>query len=364
LSLTFTREEKAKTLKEIIHIDDRSTRVFPVTPIDKAFLAGVISKAEELVKLANNSGGNLASAQMNSDVVTHIRGLGSIIFNQLLHSDVQSRLKDLPVGSLLTISLELDSSLLQVPWELAWDSSSFLSSKFAVGRQLAVSSCHSMEPLAKKEAAMLIIVDPTATLTSASTEADVIRDHIPDWVDVAVMTQEDVRNELDIIARLNTCRYDIIHFAGHSVFSDNNPDDTGWVISLDGTKPSAVLPAARFKSLPKENRPRLVFSNSCNAAVALDASHTAAYSYDVQSVGVGSAFLHNKVPAYIGTLFTVRDKSAAMFAGSFYEHLFSGQSMGEAMRLSRGSIIETHSPAEITWASYVLYGNPSDRLCR
>jgi CHAT domain-containing protein len=45
----------------------------------------------------------------------------------------------------------------------------------------------------------------------------------------------------------------------------------------------------------------------------------------------------------------------------FYRYVLSGEPTGEALRLARMEIRQSY-PDEITWAAYVLYGDPTFRL--
>jgi hypothetical protein len=57
----------------------------------------------------------------------------------------------------------------------------------------------------------------------------------------------------------------------------------------------------------------------------------------------------------------VYDTPAAEFAVKFYRYVLSGEPTGEALRHARADIRAAY-PREITWAGYVLYGDPTFRL--
>ena len=65
--------------------------------------------------------------------------------------------------------------------------------------------------------------------------------------------------------------------------------------------------------------------------------------------------------ACIGTLWPVIDNVAADFAVAFYGQVLEGQPLGEAMRAARKITAEQHQ-ADPSWASFVLYGDPSFSL--
>ena len=63
--------------------------------------------------------------------------------------------------------------------------------------------------------------------------------------------------------------------------------------------------------------------------------------------------------ALIGTLFRNSDTRSRELALAYYRSLLEGETIGEALRASRQHI---YTPTDVTWASYVLYGNPGLRL--
>ncbi|MCX5701599.1 MAG: tetratricopeptide repeat protein, partial [Candidatus Omnitrophica bacterium] len=47
------------------------------------------------------------------------------------------------------------------------------------------------------------------------------------------------------------------------------------------------------------------------------------------------------------------------FAKEFYTQLIKGRSMGECVRMGRLKLLEKHGVAAVSWASYILYGDPN-----
>src|SRR6185503_18899168 len=88
--------------------------------------------------------------------------------------------------------------------------------------------------------------------------------------------------------------HDIVHFAGHSYYSPNDPDQGGWLLH------EGVLTAGELSKL--KCPPLLVFSNSCQAGVeAQRESDYQDYQHEGQASSIGSAFLRARVRNYVGT---------------------------------------------------------------
>jgi len=77
-----------------------------------------------------------------------------------------------------------------------------------------------------------------------------------------------------------------------------------------------------------------------------------------ESEGLASSFILGGALGIIGTLWPIFDEGAAEFASTFCEGLLTGQSLGEAVRLARLRVRESR-PHDVTWASFVLYGDPT-----
>jgi len=100
--------------------------------------------------------------------------------------------------------------------------------------------------------------------------------------------------------------------------------------------------------------PSLIFSNACQSA------RTDAWESEgaEASFGLANAFLYAGVRHYIGTFWEIRDQSGSDFALEFYRHIFSGKSVGEAVKEGRQSLTEKYGQDSVSWAAYLLYGDP------
>jgi Tfp pilus assembly protein PilF len=77
--------------------------------------------------------------------------------------------------------------------------------------------------------------------------------------------------------------------------------------------------------------------------------------------GLATAMLTAGVKHFVGSLRSVSGAAGFQFAHEFYRQLASGQAIGIAVREARREAARRHGKTELTWASYVLYGDPSAR---
>ncbi|MDP3731716.1 MAG: tetratricopeptide repeat protein [Candidatus Omnitrophota bacterium] len=307
---------------------------------------------QEVISILNKAS---EKGTLLSDYLDSLKKTGQILWDHLLTRSVKDRLKTTIIKDLI---LAIDEELINIPWELLYDGNEFLCLKFNLGRlvrtkeQISLPQYRSLTTTPK----MLILANPTNDLKSAYLEGV----HIKNQFDRK-------RNELSIdfkstsidtlYVKKNLRDYDIVHFAGHCEYDIGNPKNTGWVLS-DGRFTTADI-LALGESL---HLPSLIFSNTCHSAKA--ASEIMSTDYQEKNYSLASAFLFSGVRHYIGTIWKIEDSVSLVFAKEFYTRLIKGDSVGECVRLARVRLIKEYGITTISWASYLLYGNPNFILFR
>lgn len=171
-----------------------------------------------------------------------------------------------------------------------------------------------------------------------------------DRIDVRVLDAHEVTGK-NVNRILREGAFDVIHYAGHA-YADADQGDLSGLLLKDGE----VFYAQKVRRL-LEGRP-LVFLNACQTG-AVGADRLGAYA---QAEGLASAFIYGGAVACIGSLWPIGDAPAAAFATAFYRHVLEGNMIGEAVRLARCETLRgCGSEGDATWASFVLYGNPTQR---
>ncbi len=326
-----------------------------------------IKKIAHLSNIAQTSALDTTASYTYSDEKNpskELEKLGRMVFDQLLPAEVKNALRTSEAEDLV---LRLDEPLLEIPWELAHDGKTFIGNRFHVGRQ--VISKRSLDTLSRvasqakeQDTHVLIISDPTGTLPEVEKETEILVDLLDrqDGFHVEVIGGE--RASKFYILRI-LAEFDIVHFAGHSVFIPENPRENGWRLH-DG-----FLGPEELRRIT--NPPRLVFSNSCSSAAVKDPGEDCsddtgtpkarASPVQIGSLGLGGSFLMAGVQNYVGALWVIHDSSSAYFAKSFYVDLVAGSSIGEALWNAKRESIISQPVQTFIWASYVHYGNPQDR---
>ena len=312
--------------------------------------AEIHTLCEEVIRLLNKANGLGAYAQGLTD---DLKKTGQLLFDVALTKNVKTKLKSTKIKDLI---ISIDESLVEIPWELLFDGEEFLSLKFNLGRTVKTRQKSYASPRKGnlKELKLLILADPRSDLELARAEAKRLREMLDQKKDkVGVFTK--IKDIPVNYVKRNLRDYDIIHYAGHANFVENAPAKSGWCL-IDGNLTGNDL--AKMKGGPPF--PLLIFSNACQST--FEKSNRLPAQSEEQVFGFANAFLLAGVKYFIGPLWKISDEGGFIFAQAFYQAILNGRSIGQALRRARLSIIEQEGQDRLTWASYVLYGEPTGVL--
>lgn len=168
-------------------------------------------------------------------------------------------------------------------------------------------------------------------------------------VDVDVIWAEDAT-----IARLENslheCPYHIFHFAGHSGWDPDNPEQSALLV-LDNDGAEATLSAAQLATRVRNSELRFCFLSSCEGTRSDGERRLFRHDF----LGLADALIQAGVPEVLGFRWPVSSKGALHFAQSFYQALFSEASFNaeQAALLARCQIAERDRD-DLTWLSPIL----------
>jgi CHAT domain-containing protein len=206
---------------------------------------------------------------------------------------------------------------------------------------------------------LLIYSDPGGNLPAARKEVEQIQAGLErDWkdqIDIKVIDREQASGH-ELNSLLWTGAYDVIHYAGHAHFDENDHELSGLIL-----KDEEIFFAQKIRRI-LEGKP-LVFLNACESGRTANEENAQEVKQYLQkpAEGLAASFIYGGAIGCIGSLWPVYDEPAAQFAIQLYNKVLEGYMIGEAMRLVRRKIREDFKN-QITWASFVLYGDPTFRL--
>ena len=153
----------------------------------------------------------------------------------------------------------------------------------------------------------------------------------------------------------------VLHFAGHAVLSERRGDlgQSGWLLEGSIEAPTDFLRASSLEGFWSEAAPLVVFANACVSGRG-SAESLRQRAYSDGALGLAQAFLSAGVENYLGTVWESPDNEATIeFASAFYREFFAGNTIGRAVRAAREFCGGESGDEDLTWARYVLFGDPS-----
>ncbi|MCM8796167.1 MAG: CHAT domain-containing protein [Candidatus Omnitrophica bacterium] len=279
-----------------------------------------------------------------------LKKTAQVLWDNLLTPQVKEILKN---SRDLHLILSLDEELISLPWELLYDGEDFLCLKFNLGRLVRTKTPLKLQRYREYRLPlkMLILANPTGDLKSAYLEGiQIKRQFDKRRKEIKIDSKTTFIDTLYI--KKNLRDYDIVHFAGHCEYDPKELKNSGWVLSDGRLNIESILALGQTMPLPS-----LVFSNTCHSA-RIDVDLIAP-DYQTQIYGLAEAFLFSGTKHYLGTIRKVEDNASLVFAGEFYRSLLRGLSIGEATRLARRLLVKEYGLTNISWTSYLLYGDPN-----
>ncbi|MGR6963468.1 CHAT domain-containing protein [Geodermatophilus sp. URMC 61] len=289
--------------------------------------------------------------------------------------------------------VEVDPRTARVPWEFlmpateAGENLEPLAVRQPLARQMRTTYARTdIDAPAPQEMRALVIGDPgdgDLSLNGAREEAvavaDVLKRHgirVEAYIgsaDSPPTAESRPATRLDVLAKVLTGRYDLIHYAGHGVFDPVKPELSGWLFA-DG-----LLTARELTQMSRA--PWLVMANACWSAARPDTGRLDAGAPQPARGREGELapvladeFLRVGVGHFIGASWRVPDGNAREFAVRFYERLLGegeaarenvGRALLEARReqwTSSRTRPQATPEQRNAWAAYQHYGDPGDGL--
>lgn len=295
--------------------------------------------------------------------------------------------------------LLLNGMAAAVPWEMICYGGSRGFSTFGVELQLsrqfsmASASIPSVQPPLNDTLKVLIIANPAAgdlNLEGAAREGRELKAFFEEFnarSEVKVLVDSCIGplecDIVDVLTKIFTEDYDIIHFSGHGIYDPKDETNSGWVfgsrkvivrnggIETEIEKLIVLSPREIFRL---RKVPRLVFANACFSSQTYDGSviineGVSAWETNRKLAGIAEAFFARGIENYIGAGWQVNDTLAVQFAEVFYEQAFSKNTTSNKYNTLSDSLGEARKRIKIktdnsTWGAYQHYGDANTRLVR
>ncbi len=291
----------------------------------------------------------------------------------------------------------LDSTTARIHWEMVaqpelimiagsaegtenkkFDKDRFLGTSRGFTRQLRTVLAPPPEPPPppRRVLRVLVVADPAedAPLEGAQEEGEAVANIFESYntiykgqlnetrVEVTRLFGPVVATRTNVLRELMVRQYDVLHFAGHCIYDEKDPSNSGWIFNEKRNERLTANELNRIDRIPK-----FVFSNACESGITPDRSSKR--SVDL-APSFAEAFFMRGVANFVCTAWPVDDLAAQTFSLKLYSGLLgigindkdgsfvkgNAKPMHSAMREARIAIA-TKDGAN-TWGAYQHYGNP------
>ena len=163
----------------------------------------------------------------------------------------------------------------------------------------------------------------------------------------------DEASPVDLIGKLVSGQYDVVHFCGHGNYNASDPEQSGWLLS-------EKLFVTAKDILRSRNAPWLIVANACYSGRLRQGDPYPSLEVARKGAAIAEAFMDRGVRNYLGTGWTVDDDQALRFAKTFYRELLRNAPLAEAVGAARKTVFDERTGS--TWGAYQFYVDPNDRL--
>jgi len=299
---------------------------------------------------------------------------GGMIFRSLFSTRDATRIYEAAVRaagkpSNLRLRIATPDDLLRVPFEYLHDKDSaddifylVLRHPFArlvTGREISRIPLgrHFFNRLGRRSLPILLIgSDPDSDMTKVSEEIQTVKQTLESGFRrrgihpiVDVIAPEEANYE-DVVTRLEGCKYQIVHFAGHGQYNPEAPDSSSLTFFPKGNRNGcAYLKADELARLLRDSDVRFLYLSCCESGAAAGTERQGRYDL----LGLADGALRGGAPSVLTFRSAQKDVDLAPLASTFYEKLTQDGDLDRALWLTR--LAKKDPPGNNRWISPGLF---------
>lgn len=306
-----------------------------------------LETTQELYWWSKNAALTLKGAQ------ERVRGLGSQLYDTFIGLEGKKVLESIVPTAVL---LDIDETILNLPWELIRAERDAISQQTPFGRLVTsrIIPRAGRDPLKEDNVVrILAVANPTLDLAAGEREIIALKELEGERgefrIEVSVLMR-DKATKSAFSEMLAAGDFDILHFSGHGSFDPSAPE-TSTIHFADGS-----LSAEDVLNLKWKAPPYLVFNSACESGRAAGGKRLV--SNESHSNGLAAAFIAAGASAYAGYFWPVTETGASLFTKAFYSSLFELENVGLAFRKARRYVVEELGEVgDLTGYSAILFGD-------
>ncbi|MBV9019604.1 MAG: AAA family ATPase [Ktedonobacteraceae bacterium] len=319
-------------------------------------LRRALQAVAQMMQTAALTEAGLQTVKLNA-VDNSLLTLSRLLYETLLPVPVQDALYRIDTALILSTNTP------DIPWELAYNARQgrYLCLATSIGRL----SHTGRDVLPRDRAArkfgrrdqqglsILFLVNPTNERSGAEEEVAMLCTSLPEAVTRSILYRQQV-NQLEMRMRISTDAPHVIHYAGPGPLTNAVGEP---VLALAGNlRLDANTAEQAFQALPKRPLVFLSYYEDERQRTGMSQQEN-----DVLMERLAENLIKAGAGAVVVARWPVHPQRSREFASFFYQDVADGVTLGEAMRRTRTAMVKHHHN-DMFWMSYVLYGDPTQRL--
>lgn len=305
----------------------------------EAFRRYVLSRLDRLGKGLDLDDGPLRAREVRDELVS----LGHDLFRELFRGELLAIYRECrDVVSTLLVTTDEP----WIPWEILHSGEpgdDFFCARFEMGRWLSGDTT----PVGNKRIRKALLLGGDGDLAGAEAEIRDLDRRLDRRPRLEKRTFSPARFR-DVVADLRSGNSDLVHYAGHGLHEEGRGGENRLALADRPFRAHHLSPAWRHAL--RRARP-LVVSNSCRAA-RLEPSLAGLDGWPARWVRTFGC------SAFVAPLWTVGDSAGRTFSSAFYDSLFRGRTLAQAVLAGRRAV-RTAEPHGLSWLAYTLYAHPN-----
>jgi hypothetical protein len=295
------------------------------------------------------------SALEQHEVMAHLARIGQRLYRDLFPEPLKQAYRQIRrIQRAAPLTLLIASDEPWIPWELVKPfeqidatgeliDDPFLCERFYLTRWFAGSALSQA-----REIAALALVTAGANLAYADDEAGYFTALAARAPEITLRTR--LSDAAAVRTALKQSAAQLWHFACHGAFAGDQPDSAAVMLADGQLRAEDIVGPIELGVAQAQP---LVFLNAC---------HTGRQGFALTGLGGWAwQFVRARASAFVGAQWEAHDELAAVFAIAFYEALWSGQPLGQALHTARMTT-KARDQTNPTWLAYAAYGDPRLRL--
>ena len=205
---------------------------------------------------------------------------------------------------------------------------------------------------------ILFLVNPTGERSGAEEEIASLCTMLPEPVTRIILYRQQA-NQLEMRMRISADTPQILHYAGPLALAATGTSEPALALAGNSRLDSSAVEQL-FQALPK--RPLVFLSYHEDERQTRNGNAASSQQErDETMARLATSLLMAGAGAVVSMRWPINTQRAREVASLFYQEVADGVALGEALRRTRSALAQ-HRPEDTSWMSYVLYGDPSQRL--